>query len=71
MKKQCCPHGRATSHARFLHTPFYGKIQKPYVSIDYLAGREKEKTIDISGLTEKETEIIEKLVEFFRENKKN
>ena len=41
-----------------------------HVSADYLFGVDKVKMMDLSGLSEKEIEIIESLVKVLRENKK-
>ena len=40
------------------------------VSTDYLLGLDKVRRADLSGLSEKEIEIIENLIEVLRENKK-
>lgn len=40
-----------------------------HVSTDYLLGLEKKRVLDVSDLTNTEIEAIEKLIEFFRDNK--
>ena len=37
------------------------------VSTDYLLGRERGKTIDVSGLQEKELQIVANLIQFLKE----
>lgn len=58
-------------HARMPSQEVMAKIAQVFrVSTDYLLGIKKEKVIDLSGLTEEEIELIEKLVSNMREKNK-
>ena len=51
-------------------TPFIVELAKLFgVSTDYLLDIEKEKSININGLSEKEVGMIIELVEYFKQNK--
>ena len=58
-------------HQRLPYPDTLAEIARVFrVSTDYLLGIEKKRSLDLSELDAKETEIIENLVNFLIENKK-